>query len=110
MVKAFQARYQEYAQKAQTGSISRVDAEKEEAALGAEQQKIQAYEQEVTQKLQTKRQELLGPLLEKIDQAIKDVGKENGFNMIFDTSSFNVLLFANDADDVTAMVKAKLGL
>jgi len=53
---------------------------------------------------------LLKPIYEKADIAVQAVGKENGFSMIFDSGAFNVVLFAEDATDVTPLVKAKLGL
>ena len=48
--------------------------------------------------------------MEKVQKAIQDVGKEGGYTMIFDTSTFNAILFAEDSDDVTSQVKAKLGI
>ena len=54
--------------------------------------------------------QLLKPIFEKADAAIKAIGKEGGFQMIFDSSTFNVLLFAEDSADIMPLVKAKLGL
>ena len=52
-----------------------------------------------------KREELLGPIYEKVNQAIKDVAKENSYQFIFDQ---NVLLYAEDSQNVNDLVKAKL--
>ncbi|MBC7774905.1 MAG: OmpH family outer membrane protein, partial [Phycisphaerae bacterium] len=39
----------------------------------------------------------------------KAVAKENGYAMVFDTST-GAMLFASDSDDLTELVKKKLGL
>ena len=63
------------------------------------------------QKVQSRRQELLEPIFGKAQQAIQDVGKENGFNLIFDTSAvLNAILFTRDSEDVMELVRKKLGL
>lgn len=87
------------------------------AAARAEQEKLAAEEQELyaarskgEQELVKKREELLKPIYEKADVAVQAVGKENGFTFIFDSGSFNIVLFAEDATDVLPLVKAKLGL
>ena len=68
------------------------------------------YEQEVMQKVAKKREDLLRPILDKVDAAVKAVGKENGYGMIFDTSLFNFILSADESEDVMPMVKKKLGI
>lgn len=55
-----------------------------------------------------KREELLKPILTKVDDAIKAVAKESGYAMIFDTST-GAMLFAADTDDVTALMKRNWG-
>ena len=57
----------------------------------------------------TLRRQLLQPLVNKLDEAVRVVGKEGGYQVIFDTSNGSAL-FAAESDDVTALVKAKLGL
>ena len=57
--------------------------------------------------LQTKRDELLQPIYTKVNQAINDVAKENGFQFIFDQG---VLLFAEESQNIGPMVKTKLGI
>jgi outer membrane protein len=57
--------------------------------------------------IQTKRQNALQPIYDKLNNAIEQVAKENGYSMIFDKA---VLLYSEDKDDVSALVRAKLGL
>ena len=110
MAKAFQTKYEKFAGEVQQGIHSPVQQQKLEAELQKEQQAIIAYEQEVRQKVAAKREELLAPILDKVNNAIQNVGKEQGYSMIFDSSIPNVLLFVEDSDDVTAAVKSKLGI
>jgi len=102
-VEAFQKR-------AEAGELTGLQMKQTEEKLAKEQQAIAALEQEVIQKVAAKRNEILKPILDKIDDAIKAVGKENGYSMIFDTSIYNFVLSAEDSDDVMPLVKAKLGI
>ena len=53
-------------------------------------------------------QNLLAPMIERVREAIDAVGKEHGYLYIFDTST-GVTLY-NGGDDVTDLVKTKLGM
>ena len=110
MAQAFQTKAQAFMQKAQAGELTPVEQQQQEQQLQAERQKIVQYEQQISEKVRQRRQELLDPILQKVQDAIDAVGKENGYVMIFDTSIFNAVLFAEDSDDVMPLVKAKLGL
>jgi outer membrane protein len=59
--------------------------------------------------VQTKRKELLQPILDKAEKAIKDVAKEKGYDYVFDTSTGAVLV-TKDADNLLPLVKTKLGI
>lgn len=109
MVKAFEAKYQAIAKEVGEGLLSKVQQQAKENELAQEQQKIQAYEVEVQQKIVAKREELIQPILDKVKVAIEAVGKENGYTMIFDSSA-GTILHANESDDVLSLVKNKLGL
>ena len=99
-----------YQQKAQAGEMTALQMKQTEEALGKEQKAIAALEQEVIQKVSKKRDEILKPIVDKIDVAIQAVGKENGYSMIFDSSIYNFVLSADDSDDVMPLVKKKLGI
>ena len=83
-----------------SGTLSQVKAEEKQAELIKREQQLRNEEIEIGNKVATKRQELLKPILDKIDAALKEVGKENGYTMIFDTGVFNAVLFVEEADDV----------
>ncbi len=109
MVKTFEANYQKYVTEANGGTLSKIEMQNREAALGQEQQAIQNYELEVQQKIATKREELYTPILDKIKAIVDQVGKDNGYYMILDSST-GVLLHASDSENVMGLVKAKLGI
>lgn len=110
MAKNLQIEFEGLLNEANQGNLSPLQQQEAEADLQKKEQDIRTYEQEVRQKVEKKRQELLGPIMEKADEAIKAVAQENGYELIFDTSVFNAILFAQDSDDVMPLVKAKLGL
>ncbi len=110
MATKFKTNYEKLVEDVQAKTLAPKVQEAREAALAKEQQDIMAYEQEMSQKLQLKRQELLKPIVEKAEKAIQDVAKENGYQFIFDTSTFNAVLFVRESDDIMPLVKAKLGM
>ena len=55
-----------------------------------------------------KHEELIKPIYEKVLEVIKQVGKENGYNYVLDSSQNQGILLA-DGDDIMALVKIKLG-
>ena len=87
-----------------------VDMRKLEAKLRQDQAAIQQFEREMAVKIEQKRQTLLGPIIKKARDAINAVAKENGYQMVFDSSLFNSLLYTEDSSDIMALVKAKLGM
>lgn len=108
MVKSFETKYQAYIKAAETNTLSPLQMQEREAALGQDQQKIQAFEVEMQQKVAQERERLYGPILEKVKTAIDALGKEEGYTMIFDTSQGS-LVFAMPGDDLMPKVKSRLG-
>lgn len=75
------------------------------------QMRIQEYSQRAQQDLQQKQVELLTPVIEKAQNAVQAVAKENGFSYILDSSqSKAVVIFAENGEDIMPLVKAKLGI
>ncbi len=109
LTKAFQAQYTKFEADYNAGTMTPVQSQAGQAALQKMQEDIQKFEQDAQQTIATKREELLKPILAKVNDAVKVVAKENGYAMIFDTSS-GAMLFAADTDDVVALVKKKLGI
>jgi outer membrane protein len=111
MMQDFQAKYQDLEKRAQAGDIAPKDQEAQVALLKEEENKILQFEQEMQSQLAAKREELLAPILDEVRNAIQAVAKDNGYTYIFDGSpGVGVLLYADETTNVTALVKAKLGL
>ena len=109
LVKAFQAEYSRLEAAAQKGDLTGVQIQQAQQDLQKKQEFIQKFEQDAQQMVAAKREELLSPILKKINETIKTVAVENGFLMIFDTSS-GAALYALETEDLTPLVKKKLGL
>lgn len=109
MITDFQAKYQELAQKEQAGEIAPKALEEETKKLKEEEIKIQAYEQEMQQKVVARRDELLQPILDRVNAAIEEVSIAKGYDYIIDLSS-GTLLFADDEFNITEAVREKLGM
>lgn len=109
MMTTLETDYQAYMALANEGSLSPVQQQQKEGELAAKQQEIQNFEYEVQNKIALKREELYSPILEKVRKAIEEIGKEQGYTMIFDSSSGGILS-ADESDDVLSIVKTKLGL
>lgn len=109
MVKALQDKYQSLSKQAESGTLSGVQIQQKEAELQTDQQDIAKYEQEVQNKILTKREELYKPILDRVKTVLDQIGAENGYTMIFDSSA-GVILHASENDDVMPLMKSKLGL
>ncbi len=107
MVKSLQDKAAELDRKKKEGQISPKDLEVQQATLQTEQDSISKYQQDVYAKLSEKRETLYKPLLDRVNTAMNDVAKANGFAMVFDFST-QVLLYADETLDVTKLVQAKL--
>tara|TARA_B100002051_G_scaffold126261_1_gene120153 strand:+ start:738 stop:1238 length:501 start_codon:yes stop_codon:yes gene_type:complete len=69
---------------------------------------IRLYMNKVYQDMQKKEQELTKPILDKAIKVIQEVGKENGFDYVLDSTKNQGVLLA-DGYDLMEKVKIKLG-
>ena len=107
MVEKFQADVAALQELAGKGELTPKQQQTESATLEARQAEIGKFEQTMVSDLQEKRAELLKPVYDSVNEAIKAVAKEGGYQFIFDQQ---VLLYGEEASDVSAAVRAKLGL
>lgn len=110
MAAAFQKDAETFVKAVQSGEMTPKVQQEQQAALEKRQQEIQSYEQEVAQLVSAKRQELLGPIIAKAEAAVDSVAKSNNFKLVFDTSIFGAVLFAEDSEDLMPLVKKHLGI
>ncbi len=110
-LKAMTAEYQTKLQHYQAKADSLPDAiratkEKELTDLG---QRIQDFQQTAQESIQKKKEELYSPILKRAEDAIKQIAKDKAYSYIFDTS-LGSIIYAQESDDIMALVKVKLGL
>lgn len=103
-----QAKYEEYV--AKRDSLPELIRATKEKEIQDADQRIQSYRQMAQQSLAQKEQQLLTPIIEKVQKAINEVGVENGFVYIFDLGSQVILYHSAKSVDVAPLVRAKLGL
>lgn len=105
MVTEFQTKKEKFDQEA--GTMSSTVRQYREKELMDLQQRIMDFQEGVQSDMQEKQLELMQPFQDKILKAIEEVAKENGYAYIFDTQ---VLLYSEGGDDVSALIKKKLGI
>ena len=105
MEKALQDKVQTIQQSINTLTPNQVKEKEEEVqkeAMELEKTRRQ-YETDILKK----EQEIMQPAIDKFASTIEAVAKENGYTLVIDSSA---LLHAGDSDDITGLVKAKLGI
>jgi outer membrane protein len=111
--KEAQEKYEAYQKNgANMTDVIRADKEKELQNL---QTRIQEMQNNAQTSLQTKQQQLLEPILTKVNNAIQEVGKESGFlyilNMDAGAGTTPIILFAASEDNnATNLILRKLGV
>jgi outer membrane protein len=103
----YQTKLQTYQAKAD--SIPEAIRQTKEKELYDLQTRIQDFQQTAQESIQKKKEEVYGPILKKAEDAIKTLAKEKGYSYIFDTS-VGAVIFAQDSDDIMAMVKTRLAI
>lgn len=95
-------------------TMSEVIRKDKEKVLQNKQQELQELQQNSESALQTKQQELLMPVMDKIQKAIDEVAKENGYTYVLNSDAgmgtTMVLLVAPESDNITNLVLKKLGV
>lgn len=81
-----------------------------EADLQDNNSKFEQFYQLAQQDIQKKQQELLTPIIEKVRLAIQSVGQEGNYTLIESYQPDLLLYYQAPAVDITAEVKAKLGV
>lgn len=74
------------------------------------QMKIQQFEQTAQEEIARFNQEQMAPVIQKLRTAIEAVGKEGSYSLIQDKNPQIVLYYDSPVVDITAEVKAKLGM
>ena len=116
--KMLQEKYQEYQTEVQNyqknaqqmSDVIRIDKEKKIQTL---EQSIQEFQKNSQEDLQKKQNQLLQPVLTKIQAAVEAVAKENAVNYVINLDSGTsapIFLVASPEGDITELVCKKLGV
>ncbi|GAB3490281.1 hypothetical protein GCM10027341_01840 [Spirosoma knui] len=112
MTKELEDKYGAYEKgAAQMSDVIRKDRETELQGL---QTRIQEFGRTAEQSLQTKYQQLVNPVVQKIQKAIDAVAKDNGYQYVFNldagANTIPILLVAPEENNITELVLKKLGI
>ena len=110
-LQAMTAEYQQSVQEYQANEATYTDLVKQDKVteITGLEQRIQSFQQNAQQALQSKEQELLEPILQKARQAIEDVASEGDYTYIFD-KSVGSILYVKESENILDKVKKKLNL
>lgn len=115
MRQEFQTAIQQYQQ--QMAVLSEEAKKKKEEQLGERQAKIRQAQRKAQQEIRQKQQELVQPLLQSINNAIKEVANEKGLDYVLNTTTSNgdvIILYASETAknkyNITDEVMDKLGI
>ena len=101
-------KYEDYLQN--RDSYSELILQTKEAEIQEINARIEQFQQIAGQDLQAQQNELLAPILEKANNAIKEVAEDNGFTYIFDVGQGNPIYFSEESVDILPLVLEKLGI
>lgn len=104
----FNKKYQEFL--AQADSLPKNIAERRQKELQDMAQRQEQFQQEAYQSMQKAQQDAMAPIYKKLDEAIQAVGKAEGVIYIFDQARTQIPYVGAESVDVTAKVKAQLGI
>ncbi|MFD2932653.1 OmpH family outer membrane protein [Spirosoma flavum] len=112
MNKELEDKYEAYQKgAAQMSDVIKKDRETELQGLQA---RIQEFGRTAEQSLQTKYQQLVNPVVQKIQKAIDAVAKEAGYQYVFNldagANTIPILLVAPEENNLTELVLKKLGI
>ncbi|HKI47005.1 MAG TPA: OmpH family outer membrane protein [Balneolales bacterium] len=112
-VKDYQKQITDYQNKKAT--LSQAEDQKEQAHLGQLSQQLQQYQQSAQSELQQKRQQLLGPILDDIQSAIKEVAQDMKLDFVVNKETQDgsqILMYTSESSkknlDITQKVIDKL--
>jgi outer membrane protein len=110
-LQAMTAEYQQSIQEYQANEDTYTDLVKQDKVteITGLEQRIQSFQQNAQQALQSKEQELLEPILQKARKAIEDVASEGDYTYIFD-KSVGSILYVKESENILEKVKKKLKL
>jgi outer membrane protein len=107
MVEEYQTKANQYQQKSASWTAAIKEAKEKE--LVDIQNRIQEFQQTISQELQQQQAQLMSPIMEKAQKAVQDLAKAQGLVAVFDSSS---ALYFDEAAvvDLTPAARKALGI
>lgn len=102
---AFQAEVQKY--QSEGAKMTEAQRQTKETELAKKQQDLQQLSFTAQQDLNKKRESLLQPVIDRLNNTIEKVSKAQGWDYVIDSSA---LIYSNGKIDGTAAVKKELGI
>lgn len=107
MMKEYQSKVQDYQNN--SGTMSDLIRQTKEKEISDLQTRIQQFQGSADSDLQKKQTELFNPVIQKVKQAISDVGAKNHYNYVLDIAQ-GVVLYYENGDNILPLVKKQLGI
>lgn len=104
----YNKKVQDYLQNQDT--FTAIIKQTKERELSELQNRIQEFQLGAQEDLQQKEAQLIQPILQKAENAIKEVASERNLIYVFDVSSRVVLYHSKDSENILPLVKTKLGI
>jgi outer membrane protein len=73
------------------------------------EKEVKQYQENGSKLMQLKQNELMRPLYKKLNAAISEIAKQNGYSQVF-TKEGNQFAYIDEAFDITQLVMEKLGI
>ncbi|HQV39422.1 MAG TPA: OmpH family outer membrane protein [Flavobacteriales bacterium] len=110
-LKAMGQEYQDKVTDAQSKAENMTKTEQQVAMREIQEleQRISDAQDKAKEDLSKQENELLAPMIDRTNKAIKDVAAEGHFTYIFDTST-GMVLYSDGGTDILPLVKTKLGI
>jgi len=105
----YYAKIKEYQEKLKTNMPESIKTARQ-SEIAELETRIANLQKTANTDLQKRQQDLFAPVIEKVKKAIDEVGIENDYLYIFDTSTQSIIFKSPKSNDVTPLVKKKLGL
>ena len=108
MLTEYSNKVQDY--EANQASMSNLVKQSKEKEIVDMENRIQQFRANAEEEMAKKQEELLKPVLDKVQNAINAVGKEKGYTYIIDNAAGTLVYLGADAIDASKDVKAKLNI
>ena len=106
MLTEYSNKVQDY--EANQATLSNLVKQSKEKEIVDMENRIQQFRANAEEEMVKKQEELLKPVLDKVQNAINAVGKEKGYTYIIDNAAGTIIYMGADAIDASKDVKAKL--